>query len=208
MSADPSAKPFPKIPFMELYRLSEECEIPARSRKNPRSLGAWKLAKSLKGIEAGTKLEDRIERAGHHVEKSNPAKSDTWLNIVDYLTAALESRDFTVIDEFSKAWGTWEIKSEVFAASEDGKLMKSIEVTNRFKQSPKSYAILHAVMRLQGKLEAPDRAPSYQEIHKMLAEMQAEPNFTGCIVDETELSKQIKILGLAGRIPKARDLVS
>jgi hypothetical protein len=204
MSAKPDPESrFPKIDFYLLIRLAEECEIPTKKLRDQNAVGAWRLAKRIKHNQTHAQAEDRMEAAGHVITKTDPSKCQDWANTVDFLTAALSKRKFYVLDEFCKAWGTWAIVQDLIADTEGGgPILTSGHVTNK-KRRPRPALVVQAILNLQGRINGPNRAPSYQEI---LAESGNLDGARG--MDDSELSKHLKDLGLQNAVPHQCDLRS
>jgi hypothetical protein len=191
---------FPKIPFGELDRLRDECEIPTKKLGDKNAVGAWRLAKQVKLTQAHVTTEARMEEAGLSIKRTDASKMQSWTNTVKFLTEAVAKGKFDVLDEFCRAWGTWQIQLDLIADSTAGPILTSGHVTNAHRR-PRTLSVVMAIFQLQGKLDAPDRAPSFQEILDQLASQ--DENFA---MDEQELSRQLKALGLQNRIPHKGDL--
>ena len=190
---------FPRIDFSELRRLRDIAQIPAKKAKSPRAVGAWRLATMTKELEATEKLKARAATAGIEVKKEDVSKSSVWQNVVHYLTSAVAQGDFTVLDEFATAWIAWQIKPDVIIADfANGFTLHSGESVTNKKGRPLRVAVIESITRLQQAQNSPDRAPSFQEIQVDLQAVRA--------IDETELSRQLKALGIQNRIPHEGDL--
>lgn len=179
-----------------LHRLRDIAQIPAKSAKSPRAVGAWRLAKRMKEAEANAMMKARIKRDGHEVADCDPSESQDWKNVYDYITSAIAKGDFSVMDEFAKAWLAWEIRPDIVAANDDFSLtIHSGETVTNKKLSPVALSVIEAIMTLQRSPDSPDRAPSFQEIQAEVGKVVASG------IDETELSRQLRKLGLQNLVP-------
>jgi len=147
---NPRPSEFPRIDVLELHRLRDVAQIPAKSAKSPRAVGAWRLAKRMKEAEANARMKARFKDAGHEVKDCDLSESRDWKNVFDYITSAISKGDFSVMDEFAKAWLTWEIKPDIVAANDDFSLtVHSGETVTNKKERPVTLSVIEAIMALQ-----------------------------------------------------------
>jgi hypothetical protein len=124
-----------------------------------------------------------------------------WERLRSILDRATEAGDFSAYGDFSKAWATLKVScANLRIAGED------FPCATGFKNAPRSRitaAIVFAIGCLQDTL---DRAPTRQEILHFMSTSEAMVDPVS--IDDTEMSAQLRKLGIQELIPTAADLGS
>lgn len=132
------ASSFPKIPTKLLFRIVEEWELPRKNQSLPRrSLDARKLAMRLRTTQAALRNQST----------GTAADSDTWQNVMDYLTGAMKQNDFKTLEAFCEGFVEFAACSEVVAKGDLG-LLQSLQ-NNNDPASGQIIAIIRAILVLQ-----------------------------------------------------------
>ncbi|HEY8960786.1 MAG TPA: hypothetical protein VIM57_01185 [Luteolibacter sp.] len=157
-------------------RLKEVAELPHKKQSLPRRhQDAWRLAMRLRKDQA--------------VERNDPGHSamaaDTWPNIVDFLTFALNEGDFATLDQFADAWLKLRAKVQPVARGENG-LLQALAPSNP-PGAEIRIAVIQAIRVFQAREK---RRPTRQEL---LTECQHVKEGG---LDDATLSKTLDALGL------------
>lgn len=191
MNEHHSNEALPAIPAKELRHLTAIASLPTKSIPRPQYIEIWILTKELKS-------EMTLGERG---------ASLSWAKLRNLLEAAALSGDFRAMDEFSKAWKAWGNPSASTPFTTP-RLGFSVDIPGSCSAIPrrrKTLVVLEAIDDVQRRLsyETPPlkRAPTHKEIIERVG------NLVGTAegIDETELSRQLRCLGLQDRINPSRE---
>lgn len=182
------ASSFPKIPVNLLMRIIEEWSLPRKNQSLPKcSTDARRLAMRLRKTQASLRNDSG----------ATAADSDTWLNVSDYLTAAMGKNDFKTLEAFCEGFMEFSATAKVMAEGEAGALQ--LLKNNNGEASAQIVAVARAILILQDR----KRFPPYQsEIIDYLSDWKRRDGLQYITTDK--LSKILKDLKLTPLLPKLR----
>lgn len=172
----------PAIPAKQLKDLRAVASLPTKSLPKPQFMAIWILTERLKSkmtLGAG-------------------GATGPWEKLREILEAAALSGDFRAIDEFSKAWKAWGRPGAAVPFIMPG-LSFTVNIPGSCSAIPrrkKTLAVLLAIEDIQRRLRS-KRAPTHREILDLVGKREG--------IDDTELSRQLKSLGLQDRINPSRE---
>lgn len=176
-------KEYPLIDPHELIRIIREAELPTKSQ--PKHPGIFELVRRLK-----------VHRLFSREQDVDLSKSDDWKQTVTYLSDALADGDFSALDDFCAAWHKVKVEGESVPVAGSGEVVGIASTTNSSRR-PVTALIARAILQFQND---EGRPPTRQEILIALQD-DCEDG-----LDDSEMSRQLKLMGLQDRIPKVSEL--